>query len=330
MKSILQHLRRGATALGFGLSLLATTAAHADGWASKPIRIVVPAPPGAITDGVARLIGDYLQADLGQPVIVDNKPGGSAVIAERAVMSAPADGHTLMVAPSSVWTDFPLTVKTPFDVHKTFTYVADVASMVHLLVANPGLPANNLREVLDYAQKSKDPLNIANLTPGTRSELLGELLSEKSGGKISVVPYKGSAPAMVDLMGNQVQLSFEVVTNAATLVKAGKIKALGVVSSSRSRLLPDVPSFSEQNLPDFVMPDASVGLFVLSSMPTPLVQRIRQTMEKITRSPKFQAQLTTQGFDAPPPSTQAELQQKMLQTVVQNRKILEKLKVPSK
>lgn len=298
-------------------------------WPSKPIKLVVPAPPGAITDGVARLIADHLQTNLGQTVIVDNKPGGSAVIAERAVLGAPADGHTLMVAPSSVWTDFPLTVKTPFDVHQTFTYVSDVANMVHLLVANPSFPANNLQQVLDHAQQSKDPINIANLSPGTRSDLLGELLGNKSGGKIAAVPYKGSAPAMVDLMGNQVQLSFEVVTNAATLIKAGKIKALGVVSKDRARLLPDVPSFSEQNMPDFVMPDASVGLFVLSNMPAPLIQRIRSEMEKITQSPKFQAQLTSQGFDAPPPSTMAELQQKMVKTVEQNKQIMKTLKVAS-
>ena len=341
MPSFLHRLRTATTTVAAaaalttaGLGLLASTSAHAQNpsadWPSKPIRIVVPAPPGAITDGVARLVADHLQSQLGQTVIVENKPGGSAVIAERTVMGAPADGHTLMVAPSSIWTDFPLTVKTPFDVHKTFTYVSDVANMVHLLVANPAFPAKNLQEVLDHARNSKEPINIANLSPGTRSDLLGELMSEKTGGKVTAVPYKGSAPAMVDLMGNQVQLSFEVVTNAATLVKAGKIKALGVVSPTRARLLPDVPSFAEQNMPDFVMPDASVGLFVLSSMPAPLVQRIRTEMDKITRAPKFQAQLTAQGFDAPPPSTQAELQEKMRATVEQNRRILGKLKVASK
>ena len=325
MRNFIPRLRAGAAVVCLGL--LAATAAQAQSWPNKPIRIIVPAPPGAITDGVARLVADHLQTNLGQPVIVENKPGGSAVIAERAVMGAPADGHTLMVAPSSVWTDFPLTVKTPFDVQKTFTYVSDVANMVHMLVANQNFPAAKLQDVLDHARQSKDPVNIANLTPGTRSELLGQLLSEKSGNKITMVPYKGSAPAIVDLMGNQVQLSFEVVTNAASLIKAGKIKALGVVSSTRSRLLPDVPSFSEQNMPDFVMPDASVGVFVLSSMPAPLMQRIRQEMEKITHSSKFQAQLTKQGFDAPPPSTQQELQQKMIATVEQNRKIMGTLKL---
>ena len=325
MRKLMQGLRACAAALCVGL--VSATAAHAQEWPTKPIRIVVPAPPGGISDGVARLVADHLQANWGQPVIVDNKPGGSAVIAENAVMNAPADLYTVMVAPSSVWTDFPLTVKTLFDVHKTFTYVADVASMVHLLVASPGFPPNKMQEVIDYARQSKVPINIANLSPGTRSDMLGELLSEKSDRKIMTIPYKGSAPAIVDLIGNQVQLAFEVVTNVAPLVKAGKLKAVGVVSPTRSRLLPDVPSFAEQNMPDFVLPDASVGLFVLSSTPPPLMQRMRQEMEKITRSAKFQAQLKAQGFDAPPPSTQQELQQKMLATVERNREILSKRKV---
>ena len=324
MQHLMHKLRACTAVLCLGL---ASAAVQAQEWPSKPIRLVVPAPPGGISDGVARLIADHLQNNLGQPVIVDNKPGGSAVIAERAVMNAPADWHTMMVALSSIWTDFPLTVKTPFDVHKTFTYVADVASMVHILVANPSFPPSKIQEVLDHARQSKTPINIANLSPGTRSDLLGELLSEKSGRKITTVPYKGSAPAMVDLLGNQVQLTFEVVTNAAPLIKAGKLKAIGVVSPTRSRLLPEVPSFAEQNMPDFVMPDASVGLFVLSSTPPALALRVRQEMEKITRSAKFQAQLKAQGFDAPQPSSQQELQQKMLLTVEQNQKILSKLKL---
>ncbi|MDR2297305.1 MAG: tripartite tricarboxylate transporter substrate binding protein [Comamonas sp.] len=329
LKKLTKQLCRGAAALGLGL--LAANAAQAQtpaqDWPSKPLRIVVPAPPGGISDGVARLVAEHLQGNLGQPVIVDNKPGGSAVIAERAVMNAPAEWHTVMIAPSSIWTDFPLTVKTPFDVQKTFTYVSDVASMVHILVANNRFAPNKIQEVLDLARQSKDPINVANLSPGTRSDLLGELLSEKSGRKITIVPYKGSAPAIVDLMGNQVQMTFEVVTNAASLIKAGKLKALGVVSPARSRLLPDVPSFAEQNMPDFVMPDASVGLFVLSSTPPAVVKKVRQEMEKITQSAKFQTQLKAQGFDAPQPSTLQELQQKMLATVEQNRKILSKLKL---
>ena len=325
MRHPFQRLRSCAIAVFLGVA--AGSFAQAQDWPTKPIKLVVPAPPGAITDGVARLIAEQLRVNLGQPVIVENKPGGSAVIAERALMSAPADGYTLMVGPSSVLTDFPFTVKTPFDPHKTFTYVADVASMVHMLVANTSYTPTKMADIFEHAKRNKGTVSVANLTPGTRSELLGNLLSEKSDGNILVVPYKGSAPAIVDLMGNQVQLTFEVVSNVVTLIKSGKVKPIGIVSANRSVHLPDVPSFSEMNQPDFVMPDASVGVYILSSMPKPMAERIRTEMEKVMRAPRFREALAAQGYDAPKESSFAELQQKMAATVDQNRKILNKLKL---
>ena len=310
-------------------SVVAVSFAAAQEWPTKPIKLIVPAPPGAITDGVARLLGEQLRANLGQTVIVDNKPGGSAVIAERALMSAPADGYTMMVAPSSVLTDFPFSVKTPFDPHKTFTYVADVASMVHVLVASNDYPPSKPQEILDHARKNKNTVSVANMSAGTRSNLLGDLLSEKSGKNILVVPYKGSAPVLVDLMGGQVQLTFDVVSNVAPLVKSGKIKGVAIVSAARSPHLPDVPSFSELGMPDLVMPDASVGVVVLSSMPEALRKRIRLELEKIMRSPKFREMMASQGYDQPKASTFEELQKKMADTVEQNRQILVKLKMPT-
>lgn len=159
MRNIPRTLRSCAAILCVGV--MASTAVQAQtpapAWPVKPIRLVVPAPPGGITDGVARLVADHLQTNLGQPVVVDNKPGGSAVIAERAVMNAPADWHTLMIAPSSIWTDFPLTVKTPFDVHKTFTYVSDVASMVHMLVANNSFPPTGFRRCWTMQRRAPAP-----------------------------------------------------------------------------------------------------------------------------------------------------------------------------
>lgn len=323
MQRLLAHVRSMMAAGLLGLAALAP--ALAQDWPTKPIRIIVPAPPGGISDNVARLVGEQLRASLGQPVIVDNKPGGSAVVAERALMAAPADGYTLMVGPSSILSDFPLTVKTPFDPLKTFTYLSDVASMIHVLVANTGLPAQSVPEVIHLAQRNKNSVGIANLSIGTRSHLLGEMLREKSGGSILIVPYKGSAPAMTDLIGNQVQLTFEVVPNVAPLVKSGKLKALGLVSAERSALLPNVPSLGEVGYPEFVMPDASVGVFVLSSMPKPLQDRIRAESERLKQSPRFREMLAAQGLEAPKPGSYEELQQKLANTMDQNRKILSKL-----
>ncbi|HSW20773.1 MAG TPA: tripartite tricarboxylate transporter substrate binding protein [Ramlibacter sp.] len=306
----------------------AVSPALAQEWPDKPIRLIVPAPPGGIIDTVARALGDQLRTNLGQAVVIDNKPGGSAVVAERALMATPTDGYTLMVGPSSLLSDFPLTVKTPFDPNKTFTYVAAVANMVHILVANPSFPANNVEEVLAQAKKDPKSVSIANVSVGTRSHFLGEMLREKSGGNILSVPYKGSAPAMVDLMGNQVQLSFETVTGSvAQTIKSGKLKGLAVISPTRSQYLPNVPSFGELGLSEFVLNEASIGVFILSSMPKPLTDRIRNEVVKAAHSPKMREMLAAQGLDVPKDASIEELRQKMAATMEQNRKIIDKLKL---
>lgn len=307
--------------------LAAVSPALAQQWPDKPIRLIVPAPAGGISDVVARLLAEQLRTNLGVTVLVDNKPGGSAVVAERALMSAPADGTTWMVGPSSVLSDIPLTVKTPYDVLKTFTYVAEVSSMLHVLVANAGFPPGNVKELLDYAKRNPRSVGVANLSVGTRSSLLGEMLKEKSGNEMLVVPYKGSAPAMVDLLGNQVQLTFEVVSNVVPFIKSGKLKGLAIASSTRSRHLPDVPTFGELGWPDFVLPHASVGVIVLSSTPKPLIDRIQSEVAKVVRAPRFREALAAQGVDLPQDASPDQLRQTLAATMAHNQAIIEKLQL---
>ena len=318
---------RRILAIAASCCLAVVAPALAQQWPDKPIRLVVPAPAGGISDMVARLLADGLRTNLGQTVLVDNKPGGSAVVAERAVMAAPADGYTWMVAPSSVMSDIPLTVKTPFDVLKTFTYVAEASSMVHVLVANATFPPDTLNEILDHARRKPRSVNVANHSIGTRSNLLGEMLKEKSGNDMLVVPYKGSAPMLVDLLGNQVQLTFEVVSNVLPHIKSGKLKAYAVVSSTRSAQLPGVPSFGELGLPDFVLPHASIGVFVLSSTPKPIIDRIRGEMAKVAASAKFRDALTAQGVDAPRDASLEEHRQTLAATTAHNKAIIDKLQL---
>ncbi|VTU35171.1 Bug family tripartite tricarboxylate transporter substrate binding protein [Variovorax sp. RA8] len=301
--------------------------ALAQQWPDKPIRLIVPAPPGGVSDLVARLLAEQLRPNLGQTVLVENKPGGSAVVAERAVMAAPADGHTWMVGPSSIMSDIPLVVKTPYDVFKTFTYVAEASSMIHVLVANAGFPPNTIKEVLDYAKHNPRSVSVANHGAGTRSNLMGEMLREKSGNDMLIVPYKGSAPILVDLLGNQVQMTFEVVSNVVPHIRSGKLKAYAVASSTRSQHLPDVPSFGELGLPDFVLPHASVGVFVLSSTPRPIVDRIQSEMAKVVRTPKFRAALAAQGLDFPQDASLDQLRQTLDSTTAHNQAIIRKLQL---
>jgi len=307
--------------------LAATSPALAQQWPDKPIRLIVPAPPGGISDAVARLLSEQLRASLGTTVLVENRPGGSAIVAERAVMNSPADGYTWMVGPSSVLSDIPLTVKTPYDVLQTFTYVAEASSMLHVLVANAAFPPNNVKELLDYAKRHPRAVSVANLSVGTRSNLLGEMLREKSGNQMLVVPYKGSAPAIVDLMGNQVQLTFEVVSNVVALIKSGKLKALAIASPTRSQYLPDVPTFGEVGLPDFVLPHASVGVFVMSSTPKSLIDRIQAEVAKVVHTPQFREALVKQGLELPQDSSPEQLKQVLAATMQHNQSIIDKLQL---
>lgn len=294
-------------------------------WPNKPIRLIVPAPPGGISDMVARLLAEQLRTNLGQTIVVENKPGGAASVAEQTVMAAPADGYTWMVGPSSVMSDIPLAVKKPYDVLKTFTYVAEASGMVHMLVANAAFPPNNVKEVLEYAKRNPKSVSVGNHSVGTRSNLLGEMLREKSGTDMLIVPYKGSAPILTDLLGNQIQMTFEVVSNVLPFVKSGKLKALAVVSSTRSQHLPDVPTFGELGLPDFVLPHASAGVSVLSSTPKPIVDRIRREMDKVVRAPKFREALISQGLEFPQESSVDQLRQVLTTTAAHNQAIVKKL-----
>ena len=307
--------------------LAAVSPALAQQWPAKSIQLIVPAPPGGITDMVARLLADQLRTNLDQTVLVDNRPGGAAAVAERAMMAAPADGYTWMVAPSSIMSDIPLTVKKPYDVFKTFTYVGEASSMIHVLVANASFPPNNVKEVLDYAKRNPRSVSVANLSIGTRSNLLGEMLREKSGTDMLTVPYKGSAPAMVDLMGNQVQLTFEVVSNVVPFIKSGKLKGLAVASSTRSQHLPNVPTFGELGMPDFVLPHASVGVFVLSSTPKAITLRVRSELDKIVRTAKFREVLTAQGLDFPHDDSLDQLRETLAATSAHNQAIIKKLQL---
>jgi tripartite-type tricarboxylate transporter receptor subunit TctC len=305
--------------------LAVVSPASAQQWPDKPIRLIVPAPPGGISDLVARLLAEQLRTNLGQSVVVDNKPGGAAVVAEQAMMAAPADGHTWLVGPSSVLSDIPLSVKKPYDVLKTFTYVAEASGMVHVLVANAAFPPSSVNEVLDYAKRHPRSVSVANHSVGTRSNLLGEMLREKSGTDMLIVPYKGSAPIITDLMGNQVQMTFEVVSNVVSLIKSGKLKALAVASSARSQHLPNVPSFGELGLPDFVLPHASVGVTVLSSTPRPLIDRIRSEVDKVVRTAKFREALIAQGLEFPQEASVDQLRQIVAATSAHNQAIIRKL-----
>jgi tripartite-type tricarboxylate transporter receptor subunit TctC len=269
--------------------------AFAQQWPSKPLRYIVPFPPGAFNDTLARTLATELPKALGQPVIVENRPGGNTIPAtDLAAKSAP-DGYTLYGAalPFSVIQSL---FKTPFDVTKDFAPITLAGVTPNLLVANPGAPFNDVKGLLAYARANPGKLNYASTGNGTSNHLSFELFKAMTRTDIVHVAYKGSAPAVTDLIAGQVQVMFDNTPNVLPHVKAGKLKALGVSSKERSQFAPEVPSVHEAGVPGY---DVSVwfGVLTVAGTPPEIVQRLNREMVKILTSPEIKERISRSGVD---------------------------------
>jgi tripartite-type tricarboxylate transporter receptor subunit TctC len=221
--------------------------AHAQSWPSKPLRYIVPFPPGAFNDTLARTLAAELPKSLGQTVVVENRPGGNTIIGTEVAAKSPPDGYTLYGAalPFSVIQSL---YKTSFDVTKDFAPITLAGVTPNLLVANPNAPYNTVRELIAYAKANPGKVNYASTGNGTSNHLSFELFKAMTGTRITHIPYKGSAPAVTDLIGGQVEAMFDNTPNVLPHVRAGKLKALAVSSKTRSALAPEVPTVDEAGL----------------------------------------------------------------------------------
>jgi tripartite-type tricarboxylate transporter receptor subunit TctC len=277
------------------LLLVWAASASAQQWPSKPLRYIVPFPPGAFNDTLARTLSSELPKSLGQPVIVENRPGGNTIPAtDLAAKSAP-DGHTLYGAalPFSVIQSL---YKTPFDVTKDFAPITLAGVTPNLLVANPGAPVNSVKELIAYAKANSGKLNYASTGNGTSNHLSFELFKSMTGTNVTHIPYKGSAPAVTDLIAGQVQVMFDNTPNVLPHVRAGKLKALGVSSKSRSALAPEIPTLDEAGVPGY---DVGVwfGVLTVAGTPREIVQRLNTEMVKILTSAEVKERFGKMGVD---------------------------------
>lgn len=228
----------------------AVSLAHAV-FPEKPVRIVVPFPPGGTTDVVARIIAPKVSAILGQLVVIENKGGAGGTIATEAVAKSAADGYTLLM-PTNSHTANPAIYKSlPFDTAKDFVPIALIADTPGLLVIHPSVPANNLKDFIAYAKKAKPPVTFGTAGAGTFPHLTTELFMARTGIEMIHVPYKGAGPAMVDLLAGVYQLKCDALPTAGPYVKSGKLKLLAVTSSARMAQIPDVPTVAESGYPGF-------------------------------------------------------------------------------
>ena len=277
------------------LLVLCSGTAVAQSWPSKPIRYIVPFPPGAFNDTLARTLAAELPKSLGQPVIVENRPGGNTLIATEMAAKSPPDGYTLFGAalPFSVIQSL---YKTSFDVTKDFAPITLAGVTPNLLVANPGVPFNDVKGLIAYARANPGKLNYASTGNGTSNHLSFELFKAMTATQVTHVPYKGSAPAVTDLIAGKVQVMFDNTPNVLPHVKAGKLRALGVSSKTRSQFAPDVPSVDEAGVPGY---DVTVwfGVLTVAGTPPDIVKRLNTEMVKILTSPEVKERISKSGVD---------------------------------
>ena len=277
------------------IALGAAPALAQSGYPSRPLRLIVPFPPGGSTTVVARLLGQKLGERLGQPVVVENKPGANGVIASEDLLKAPADGHTVLMVVNTHAINPAVMPSMPFDPVKDFAAVGTVYRLDLVLVAHPSVPAGSLREFVALARERRDAVNFAAGDNAGLTHLAAENFNHHAGTRLQVVPYKGSAPALTDLLGGHVQAYFSSVTPVIQHVKSGKLKALAISGASRSSALPDVPTFAEAGLPGFEA-GTWAGILAKAGTPRDVVARLAAEIDAIMNAPDVREQLVAQGL----------------------------------
>lgn len=292
-----QRLRRMVTftsALTLGLAL--SSVSFAQSFPSKPIRIVVPAAAGGNLDLVSRNIAQKLSEQMGQPVVVENRPGGPYKIAVDFVAKAPADGYTyLAIADSFLYT--PMIKRTAgFDPLKDFTGVGMVAMVPQILVVHPSVPANSVTELIALAKRRPGELNYGSSGAGATGHIAAELFNMQAGISMTHVPYKGNAPALIDLVGGRLSLMFDTISTSASHVRAGTLKSLGVTTLTRSSILPNVPTVNDSGLPGY---EAAIfnGFVALTGTPPDILKRMNTELRKAVQQPDIRSRMQEQGVD---------------------------------
>ena len=266
-------------------------------WPSRPLRLVVPFPAGGATDLLARSISQRLALQLGQPVVVDNRPGAGGTLGSSEVAKAAADGHTLLVATSSTHSIAPhLNPNLPYKVEGDFTPIAHVANAPNLVLVPQSLAANNVRELIAYAKAHPGQLNYASSGNGTIVHLTTEAFKAQAGVFITHIPYRGTALAIPDLVSAKVHLLFDSVVSGLPHVKDGKLRALAITSASRSRLVPELPTVSESGLPGFES-TTWFGVYGPRGLSAEITTRLNRELHLALAAPEVQERLARVGAD---------------------------------
>lgn len=282
---------------GAAIALSLVSQAAAQAFPSKPVRIVVGFSPGGSNDIVARLIAPKLSEALGQPVVIENKPGAGGNIAASAVLAAPADGHTVLMCTTGILSIQPfLYKKLPFDPERDIAPVTQIANAPYLLLVNAALPVKNVAELVSYAKQHPGELNFASSGNGTGGHLAGEMLKSKAGVNMVHVAYKGTGTAMADVLSGQVGIIFDQPVSSMPNVTAGTLRALAIASPRRLPSLPNLPTVSESGVPDFD-PVTWTGLCASKNTPQAAIDRLQQEVAKVIALPEINKRLVQDGLE---------------------------------
>jgi tripartite-type tricarboxylate transporter receptor subunit TctC len=275
---------------------IVSTLAGAPAFPERPIRIVVPLPPGGSPDTIARVLSPGLQAAWSQPVVVENRTGGSQNIGADAVAKSPPDGYTWLLAPDNVFTVNPHIGKQPFDPFVDLAPVTLLARIQFLLVVNPEVPAKSVQELVAYARAHPGELNFGSSGTGSPQFLGGMLLQQMTGTKMNHVPYKGAAPAVADLLPNRIQVWIGAANSLLPHIRDGRLRLLGTAADRRFGAMPDAPTVAEAGVPGYAL-YPWLGLFVPGKTPPGVVAKINAEVSRILNSPEIKPRLVAQGMD---------------------------------
>ena len=292
MDPLRRALVLGLAAFSCGLALAQPMASYP----AKAIKIIVPFPPGGTTDALARILSQRMTAAWGQPVLVENRPGAGSTLGADMVAKSPADGYTLLMGAAHHTIAQSVYTKLPYHFGRDFAPVSVIAVVPNMVVVNAAVPARTIEEFVALAKAQPGKLNYGTAGAGTAHHLIGEMFKLQAGVDLQHIPYKGSAPAVSDLVGGQIQLMFDTVTSGLPQVKAGKTRALAVTTAKRSSALPDVPTLSETVLPGF---DVGTWFGILAPAGTPpvVIEKIRAEIEQMVKAPDIRKQFLEMGAE---------------------------------
>jgi tripartite-type tricarboxylate transporter receptor subunit TctC len=279
-----------------GMALALAANATAQTFPSRPIQIVVPYAPGGVVDFVGRTLGQRLSQQVGQPVVTDNRPGAGGIIGiEYTARSAP-DGHTLVVMDPAIVINPSLQEKVPYDVLRDLQSVSVIGSSPLVLVVNPAVPANSMAQLMEYAKANPGKLNFVSAGIGTTPHMAGEMLKLRANVSMQHVPYKGSGPAMADLVGGQVQMGFSSITAALPFMRDGRLRGLATTGAKRSGALPDLPTVIEAGYPGFEV-DLWLGVFAPANLLPAVLARLNSEVRSALQDPGVRAAFAKVGIE---------------------------------